>query len=122
MKSQITAFSTGALAFVGSQLLLLSPHNSEARWFLNSGADIGKTLGAVAVAAIASHLRERSFLVTRPVWMATGAGTAMIGYLMAIGPGNLFPIVIAMGLLMVVPTVLVAGYVGLLTSESVERD
>lgn len=46
----------------------------------------------------------------------------MIGYLMAIGPGNLFPIVIAMGLLMVVPTVLVAGYVGLLTSESVERD
>jgi hypothetical protein len=122
MNTRITAASTGALGFLGTQLLLVAPSNSGVRWFLNAGADIGKTLGALAVVAIAAQLLERSFLATRPVWVAFGAGAALIGYLMVIGPGNLYPLVVPMGLLMVVPTVVIAGYVGLFARGAIRRD
>ncbi|MET0592321.1 MAG: hypothetical protein ABW133_06460 [Polyangiaceae bacterium] len=121
MKGPIRAIATGALAFLTSQLLLVSRSNSGARWFLNSSADIWKTLVALALVAISIQMWERANLPTRPLWMAVGVALALVAYLFTIGPGNLFPIVIVMGLGMVVPTVVVAGYIGSLAAELVRK-
>lgn len=117
MKARIRAAAYGALGFLASQLLLVSRSNSGVSWFLNSVAGIWITLGVLAITAIMAQRWDRSSLPTRPLWLAAGSSFAMIGYLFAIGLGNLFPIVIAMGLLMVIPTVVISGYVALLFTE-----
>ena len=49
----------------------------------------------------------------RPLWLMGGSVTAMVTYLFVIGPGNMFPIVIVMGLIILVPATASGGYVGM---------
>jgi hypothetical protein len=117
MKEAIGTAAVGALAFVVSQLF------APGRWFLNSGGGIIATLVVLAVVAIVMQVLDRSLTFWRPVWLATGTTIAFVGYLFAIGgPGNLFPIVIVMGLGMVIPTVLIAGCIGVVVGIFVRRE
>ena len=107
------AAGIGAVVFVAIQLALVPFSRSGVGWFLNSGTEILITLVILGTAAILLELFGRSFSPWRPLWMAAGVWVAMLVYLFVTGPGNLFPIVIVMGSFMLVPTVVVAGYLGM---------
>jgi hypothetical protein len=121
MKSQLRAAAAGALAFVVIQLLLPS-NNGGTRWFLNSVFTIATTLGVLALVAILVEVLDRSFFPWRPCWLAAGISIAFVGYLFAVGPGNLFPIVIVMGLTMLIPTAVIAGYIGMAIAAFLRRN
>jgi hypothetical protein len=112
MKSQLRAAAAGALAFVAIQLVL-PPNNGGVRWFLNSGFTVTTTLVVLALVAILVEVLDRAVLPWRPCWLAAGISVAFVGYLFAVGPGNLFPIVVVMGLTMLIPTAVIAGYIGM---------
>jgi len=115
MKSQARSAAIGALAFVAIQFLL-PPTYGGYRWFLNSEFTVAMTLGALAVVAIVVEVLDRSSTLWRPVCLAAGTSLAFVGYLFAVGPGNLFPIVIVTGLAMLIPTVLIAGCIGIVVA------
>jgi hypothetical protein len=112
--SECRAAGIGAGIFIAIQLALVPFSVGGVGWFLNSGTTIVITLAVLAAAAIVIELVDRPFLPWRPIWMTAGVWTAMMVYLFAIGPGNLFPIVIVMASFMLIPTVVVAGYVGMM--------
>jgi hypothetical protein len=114
MKQPIRTCVIGALAFVASQLLLTPLSNNHIGWFLNSGTGILLTLAVVVSVAILVEALDRSLSPWRPCWLTAGITIAFVGYLFAIGPGNLFPIVIVMGLTILIPTALIAGYFGMI--------
>lgn len=72
-------------------------------WFLNSGGGVGRVAVAIALAATAAGVVARATPVQVGVSLAAGACVAMVATLAVIGPGDLFPVVIAIG----------AGIVGL---------
>lgn len=113
-RSEYRAAGIGAAVFIAIQIALIPFSVGGVGWFLNSGTTIVITLAVLGAAAILIELVDRGFLPWRPIWMTAGVWTAMIVYLFAIGPGNLFPIVIVMASFMLVPTVVVAGYVGMI--------
>jgi hypothetical protein len=79
-----------------------------APWFLNSGRAVAFTAGCQFLAsAIVSDADLREALV-RGTSIAAGAVTAMVVVLAIVGPGNLFPIAIAIGA-MVLAAVSLAG-------------
>jgi hypothetical protein len=120
MKNELRAVMAGALAFAASQLFIPTG-NSGYKWFFNSGTAVVTTLGVVALAAILFELLERAFSPWSPLWLATGSSIAAVGYLMVIGPGNLWPIVMVMALGMLIPTGLIAGYIGKFIAPFVRR-
>ena len=72
-------------------------HGSYDPWFLNSGRAVVFTVALLVVAgAIVSAADWRESIV-RGANAAAGALAAMIIILAVVGPGNLFPIVIAFG-------------------------
>jgi hypothetical protein len=65
-------------------------------WFLNSGRGVlAVGLACAAVGALVGFSRRDS--VRKATMVAGGAVLAMIGVLFRIGPGTIFPIVIAFG-------------------------
>jgi hypothetical protein len=111
--------ATGALAFAATQFLMFVRVGDApivldgSGWFLNSGVGValvvGVLAGACAVLAVATPQSN--------VWrvsgaFAGGAIAAMIVSLFAIGPGTLFPIVIAIGGGLIVIAALAGGAVG----------
>jgi hypothetical protein len=107
----------GALAFVAGQIPLLLmtpavPGGIEAPgWLLNSGRNALFIAGVLAVGAAGISLRRQSTL-RDPVAYAIGAALAMAGTLFGIGAGNIFPIVIAFGTILVGVAVLVGSACG----------
>jgi len=82
--------------------------NAFAPWFLNSSRAGAFTALTLAVVAALTATRENSETLVRGLNVGLGAAAAMILVLMAIGPGTLFPIALAVGLAIVV-TASVAG-------------
>jgi hypothetical protein len=121
MKSYLRAAAAGALAFVVLQLVL-PPDSGGTRWFLNSVFTVTTTLVVLALVAILVEVLDRTFLPWRPCWLAVGISIAFVGYLFAVGPGNLFPIVIVMGLTMLIPTAVIAGYIGMAIAAFLRRN
>ena len=92
----------GASVFWLTQIpmLLLQPDRgdgiSDPGWFLNSGTNVLTIAVAVAIgAAVLSSLTSPTF--ASALSYIVGACFAMAVVLVAIGPGNLFPIVLVMG-------------------------
>jgi len=100
----------GFAVFLIAQIALIAwmpdsvPSPESAGWFLNSGANVAGIGLALAGAAALISLR-RSGALLGAVWFAAGATTAMGGVLLAIGPGNLLPIVLVIGTLAVATAV-----------------
>jgi hypothetical protein len=92
----------GAAAFLGAHLVQTLAwqtwfHGSYDPWFLNSGRAVALTVALLVVAgAIVSAADWRESII-RGANAAAGALAAMIVILAIVGPGNLFPIVIAIG-------------------------
>jgi hypothetical protein len=97
----------GALVFLGAEFVLFRGAGPErfgpasAGWFLNSGH--GVVVVAVALTVLSAGV---GVLGSMPLFrsgsaVALGAIVAMVATLILIGPGNIFPIVIAAGMLVI---------------------
>ena len=100
----------GALAFAGAQvpLLVTAPAVagvSSPGWFLNSGSNALVVGLVVALVAAAGAIQDLPFY-------GLGAFTAMVATLFAIGPGNIFPIVIVFGTCFLGVSIVVGGACG----------
>jgi hypothetical protein len=107
----------GAFAFAAAQIPLLVGTRtlpggpSTPGWFLNSGQNALIVGGVMAlVAAVVSLRALASFQDV--LFYATGAVSAMIGTLFAIGPGAIFPIVVVFGVCILGLAVAVGGTLG----------
>jgi hypothetical protein len=95
----------GSVAFAAAQLLLFllagqsaAPSIDNNAWFLNSGRGVLLTTIVLALAAAAMGLGSSPPGLWRAaVGFAGGAAAAMVVVLFALGPGTIFPIVIAIG-------------------------
>jgi hypothetical protein len=120
--------ATGALAFAATQFLMFvragdAPITLDGSgWFLNSGVGValvaGVLAGACAVLAVVTP-KSRMWQVSGA--FAAGAIAAMIVSLLVIGPGTLFPIVIAIGGGLIVIAALAGGAVGSSARSLVRR-
>jgi hypothetical protein len=92
-----------------------NPSTNSGPWFLNSGTAIAATSAAVAAAAaLSTMLWARS---GRRAWrqsleVASGAALAMAITLFVVGPGNIFPIVLAIGTMVLTVSSLLGGWIG----------
>jgi len=93
----------GALAFLGTHAVLVAKWSTWfggqwEPWFLNdSGRAVAFTAITLFVAALVAGLlwaHDGPDAMVHGVNVAAGAAAAMIGVLVAIGPGTIFPIVI----------------------------
>jgi hypothetical protein len=66
-------------------------------WWMNSGRSMVVTAVAVFAAALVLGLRRRASLLAGGAWMLLGLTGAMVGVLMFVGPGNIWPIVLVAG-------------------------
>jgi hypothetical protein len=113
----------GSVAFAAAQLLLFllagqnaAPAIDNSAWFLNSGRGVLITTIVLALAAAAMGLGSSP----PGLWSATvafsgGAAAAMVVVLFALGPGTIFPIVIAIGMVIIA----VAAITGAVIARSV---
>jgi hypothetical protein len=104
--SQLAGAACGAAAYCLAQIpLLLGSTAQDARiedpgWFLNSGRNAGIIALAIALFA-APVFRRPGASAAHLVAYAGGAALAMTVVLFAIGPGNIFPIVILFGAIVI---------------------
>ena len=93
----------GAAAFLAAHAVLVAKWaawfgGQWEPWFLNdSGRAVALTAAILFAAALAASLLwalDRGDAIVHGVNVAAGAAAAMIGVLVAIGPGTIFPIVI----------------------------
>ena len=96
------AVTLGAATFMAAHLVRTLAwqtwfHGSYDPWFLNSGRAMAFTVALLAVAGAMVSAANRRESIIRGANAAAGALAAMIAILVVIGPGNLFPIVIAFG-------------------------
>ncbi len=78
-------------------------------WFLNSGATIVLTLTVLFVVSLIGGLCVRVPQRTRllaGLGMCGGTNAAMVVVLFVVGPGNIWPMVIVMGSLLITPAVI----------------
>jgi hypothetical protein len=97
-----TSVFVGAAAFLGAHLVQTLAwqtwfHGSYDPWFLNSGRAVALTVALLVVAGAIVSAADWRESVVRGANAAAGALAAMIVILAIVGPGNLFPIVIAFG-------------------------
>jgi hypothetical protein len=94
--------AVGVTAFMAPQIALFvsvpppSPPINAPGWFLNSGFNVATIAGVITVVAALLPLRRR-WRVRETATFGAGVLLAMIGTLVAIGPGTIFPIVIVIG-------------------------
>ena len=80
-------------------------------WFLNSGGNVA-TISCV-LAAVATLLAvRRRWRIQDTATFGLGVLIAMVGTLVTIGPGTIFPIVLVVGAVVVGPVILVGTAVG----------
>lgn len=96
----LARISLGIGAFIAPQLTLLvtsSPRTfSDPGWFLNAGGNVVTICGVVATVALLVAVR-RGWTFGDTAEFGLGVLIAMIGTLLALGAGTLFPIVIVVG-------------------------
>ena len=113
----------GSVAFATAQLLLFllagqsaAPSIESSAWFLNSGRGVLMTTIVLALAAAATGLGSSPPGVWRAaVAFSGGAAAAMVVLVFALGPGTIFPIVIAVGTVIIA----VAAFTGVAIARSV---
>jgi hypothetical protein len=67
-------------------------------WWLDDGTRVRNMLLVLAIAAlIVSFVGEAKFTISREIALWLGFVAGMTGVLFAVGPGTIFPIVIAVG-------------------------
>jgi hypothetical protein len=72
-------------------------HGTFEPWFLNSGRAVAFTASLLVVAGAVVSASDWRESIVRAANVAAGALVALIVVLSVVGPGNLFPIVIAIG-------------------------
>ena len=108
---RVTAFLTGAAAFAAAHAAevagwhrMFAPASANAAWFLNSGRAVSFTAACLFFASFTCSLLSRFGRVSGVVLasnLAGGAIAAMTAVLVAIGPGSLFPLALAIGAMIV---------------------
>jgi hypothetical protein len=91
------------------------PSNKFEPWFLNSGRAITVTAAAVAAAAALSTwlwARSGRHASRQSLEVAGGAALAMAITLIVVGPGNIFPIVLAIGTMLLTVSAFLGGRLG----------
>lgn len=118
--SRVPHFLAGAVAFAAAQAVLFVWAGSTVRptidsggWFLNSAAGIA-AMAIVSAAGSAAVARARPTVTLWDGWAAFVAGAALVfvATLFALGPGTIFPIVIAAGVLVIAAGALGGSTVG----------
>jgi hypothetical protein len=104
------ALAAGAVTFLVTHAIVVArwtewfaPAADHVPWFLNSGRAAAFTFGVVFAVALLAGMALRppvSDAVLLGANVAGGATVAMVATLITIGPGTIFPIVIAIGWLM----------------------
>ena len=112
----------GGAAFLGAHALEVyrwrawfDPSGNSGAWFLNSGPAITLTSAVVAgTAALSAMLWARTAGRTsrQSLEVATGAVLAMVITLFVVGPGNIFPIVLGIGTMLLTVSSLLGGWLG----------
>lgn len=97
-----TSVLVGGAAFVGAHLVQTLAwqtwfHGAYNPWFLNSGRAVAFTAALLVLAGAIVSAADRRESIIRGANAAAGALAAMMATLAVVGPGNLFPIVIAFG-------------------------
>jgi hypothetical protein len=84
-----------AIAYFASGLVTIVALHSAYGWWLNSGADVWRTSVVLAVWSLAAAVWHRKRHVVRAamVWLGTICGSAVM--LFWNGPGNIWPIALA---------------------------
>lgn len=117
---RLSHFLAGAVAFAAAQAVLFARAGSALRptidsggWFLNSAAGIA-AMAIVAAAASAAVARARPPATIWEGWAAfvAGAAVAFVATLFVLGPGTIFPIVIAAGVVVIATGALAGSAVG----------
>lgn len=114
----------GAVVFVGAHLVLLAtwrrwfdPGGAYPVWFLNSGRAVAVTTAWLLIAALLGALAvppAPDAVGRRMLSVAIGAVAAMAVVLFVTGPGTIFPIVLAIGAVLVAAPVAAGTYIGAL--------
>jgi ABC-type protease/lipase transport system fused ATPase/permease subunit len=97
------------------------PAGRQNPWFLNTGSAVAVTTGAIAAASALSSLlraRSRRQVGGQSLGMAAGAIMAMTATLFAVGPGNIFPVVVAVGAGLVTISAVLGGWLGFVAASS----
>ena len=97
----------GAVAFAGAHAIEVArwrewfdPDGRYSPWFLNAGGAVALTLGILALTTAATtcaSVRTARDAAIQALTIACGAAAAMAVTLLVLGPGNIFPIVLAAG-------------------------
>ena len=96
-----TSIVVGGAAFLAAHLVQTLAwqtwfHGAFDPWFLNSGRAVAFTAALLFLAGAVTSAPEWRESIIRGANVAAGALVAMTGVLSVVGPGNLFPIVIAL--------------------------
>jgi hypothetical protein len=123
---RVTGFTTGAAAFLaahGVEVWLwrsaFAPSGDSTPWFLNSGRAVAFTAACLLLAsAVHAALRRgpqgaRGSAVAPGLASAAGAWVAMAAVLAVLGPGNIFPIVLAAGALIAAAACTAGAFLGI---------
>lgn len=128
---EIGSLLFGAAVFVGAHVALLAtwrrwvdPGGAYPVWFLNSGRAVAVTTGWLLIAALLGALAAppaRDAVGRRMLSVAIGAVAAMAAILFATGPGTIFPIVLAVGAVLVAAPVAAGTYIAALARSRPAR-
>jgi hypothetical protein len=121
VRATLSSVASGFFVFLIVQVALLvnPPAASYQRgWFLDAGPNV-LIIGLTLAGAAAVISTWRGVIVELPIAFAFGAIVAMIGTLFAVGPGNLFPIAIALGTAVIAAAVVAGTTVGFLVRSTI---
>lgn len=102
----------GALAYGAAQAMLFQ---GNAGWFLSTGRGVGAVVGVIAATTTVYVLVDNRSVgpaVLASLALAAGASAAMTVTFAVIGFTNIFPIVLAIGALIITTAAILAGLVG----------
>lgn len=121
---EIGSLLFGAALFVAAHVALLAtwrrwfdPAGAYPVWFLNSGRAVAVTTAWLLIVPLIGALAvppARDAVGRRMLSVALGAVAAMAGVLFVTGPGTIFPIVLAVGAVLVAAPVAAGTYIAAL--------
>jgi hypothetical protein len=103
---------TGALAYGAAQALLFQWNTG---WFLNTGRGVGAVFGVIAATTtvyVLASSRSVAPAMLASLALAAGASAAMTVTFAVIGFTNIFPILLAIGTLIMTTAAILGGLVG----------
>lgn len=104
--------ATGALAYGAAQAFLF---HGNAGWFLNTGRGVGAVFGVITATTTVYVLARKCSVapaMLASLAVAAGASAAMTVTFAVIGFTNIFPILLAMGALIITTAAILGGLVG----------